>query len=111
VEDAQRLAAKHGDDPKKWDDVSYWLLHLSESEYYTDPVVEFGFCRGLEPVTYVSLILDRFAHYRQFVVTRNASAGHFGRRAASTVDQAHRQSSHGVPFEGPSPERQARHAR
>jgi len=76
VEDAQRLAARHGDDPKRWDDVSYWLLHLSESEYYTDPVVEFGFCRGLEPVTYVSLILDRFAHYRQFVVTRNArSAG------------------------------------
>jgi membrane-bound lytic murein transglycosylase F len=73
VEDAQRLAAKHGDDPKKWDDVSYWLLHLSESEYYTDPVVEFGFCRGLEPVTYVSLILDRFAHYRQFVVTQSAS--------------------------------------
>jgi membrane-bound lytic murein transglycosylase F len=74
VEDAQRLAVKHGDNPKRWDDVSYWLLHLSESEYYTDPVVEFGFCRGLEPVTYVSLILDRFAHYQQFVVTRSASA-------------------------------------
>jgi membrane-bound lytic murein transglycosylase F len=73
VEDAQRLAAKNGDDPKQWDDVAYWLLRLSEAEYYTDPVVEFGFCRGLEPVTYVSLILDRFAHYRQFVVTRNAS--------------------------------------
>ena len=72
VEDAQRLAAKHGDDPKDWDDVAYWLLHLSESEYYSDPVVEFGFCRGLEPVTYVSLILDRFAHYQQFVVTRSA---------------------------------------
>lgn len=72
VEDAQRLAAKHGDDPKKWDEVAYWLLQLSEAEAYTDPVVEFGFCRGLEPVTYVSLILDRFAHYRQFVVTRAA---------------------------------------
>jgi membrane-bound lytic murein transglycosylase F len=70
VEDAQRLAAKHGDNPKKWADVAYWLLQLSEAEAYTDPVVEFGFCRGLEPVTYVSLILDRFAHYRQFVVTR-----------------------------------------
>jgi membrane-bound lytic murein transglycosylase F len=74
VEDAQRLAVKNGDDPKKWEDVSYWLLHLSEAEYYTDPVVEFGFCRGLEPVTYVSLILDRFAHYQQFVVTRTAMA-------------------------------------
>ena len=85
VEDAQRLAARHGDDPKKWDDVSYWLLHLSESEYYTDPVVEFGFCRGLEPVTYVSLILDRFAHYRQFVVTRSANAEARNRRAVTRL--------------------------
>ena len=72
VEDAQRLAAKHGDDPKKWDSVAYWLLQLSQAEGYTDPVVKFGFCRGLEPVTYVSVILDRFEHYRQFVVTRTA---------------------------------------
>ena len=86
VEDAQRLAAKNGDDPKKWDDVAYWLLKLSEAEYYTDPVVEFGFCRGLEPVTYVSLILDRFAHYRQFVVTRNASID----RATPAPESNHR---------------------
>ena len=26
VEDAQRLAEKHGDNPKKWQDVAYWLL-------------------------------------------------------------------------------------
>ena len=88
VEDAQRLAAKNGDDPKKWDEVAYWLLRLSEAEYYSDPVVEFGFCRGLEPVTYVSLILDRFAHYRQFVVTRNASVrpADGGARAVTTRD-------------------------
>ena len=73
VEDAQRLAEKHGDDPKKWDDVAYWLLQKSKAEYYTDPVVKYGFCRGVEPVTYVSLILDRFQHYRQFVVERQAS--------------------------------------
>jgi membrane-bound lytic murein transglycosylase F len=67
VEDAQRLAEKHGDDPKDWDEVSYWLLQLSKVEYYADPVVKYGFCRGLEPVTYVSLIFDRFQHYKQFV--------------------------------------------
>jgi membrane-bound lytic murein transglycosylase F len=67
VEDAQRLAEKHGDDAKKWADVSYWMLQLSKQEYYADPVVRFGFCRGLEPVSYVSIILDRFQHYRQFV--------------------------------------------
>ena len=72
VEDAQRLAEKHGDDPKKWDDVAYWLLQKSKAEYYTDPVVKYGFARGIEPVTYVAIILDRFQHYRQFVVSRDA---------------------------------------
>jgi membrane-bound lytic murein transglycosylase F len=67
VEDAQRLAQKHGDDPKKWASVSYWMLQLSKQEYYADPVVRFGFCRGLEPVSYVSIILDRYQHYKQFV--------------------------------------------
>ena len=68
VEDAQRLTEKYGGDPTKWDDVSYWLLQKSTQQYSADPVVKFGFCRGIEPVTYVSLILERFDHYRQFVV-------------------------------------------
>jgi len=68
VEDAQRLAEKYGGDPLKWDDVSYWLLQESTQQYSTDEVVKFGFCRGLEPVNYVSHILERFNHYKQFVV-------------------------------------------
>jgi membrane-bound lytic murein transglycosylase F len=68
VEDAQRLTEKYGGDPKRWDDVSYWLLQKSTQQYSADPVVKFGFCRGIEPVNYVSLILDRFDHYKQFVV-------------------------------------------
>ena len=67
VEDAQRLAEKHGGDPQRWEDVSYWLLQKSKQQFSNDPVVKFGFCRGIEPVTYVSLIMDRFDHYRQFV--------------------------------------------
>lgn len=69
VEDAQRLAVKYGGNPQAWNDVSYWLLQLSKSQYSTDPVVKYGFCRGIEPVTYVTLILERFNHYKQFVVT------------------------------------------
>lgn len=68
VEDAQRLAEAHGDDPQKWEEVSYWLLQLSKAEYYAHPVVKYGFCRGMEPVGYVAIILERFEHYRQFVV-------------------------------------------
>lgn len=69
VEDAQRLTARYGGDPRKWSDVSYWLLQLSTQQYSTDPVVKFGFCRGMEPVNYVNHILERFDHYKQFVVT------------------------------------------
>jgi membrane-bound lytic murein transglycosylase F len=67
VEDAQRLAEEYGSNPKAWDDVAYWLLQLSKVQYSEDPVVKYGFCRGIEPVTYVSLILKRFEHYRRFV--------------------------------------------
>jgi membrane-bound lytic murein transglycosylase F len=67
VQDARRLATKHGDDPARWDDVSYWLLRLSEPDVYNDPAVRYGYLRGLEPVTYVALILERYRHYLDFV--------------------------------------------
>lgn len=65
VEDAQRLAKAAGDDPTKWADVSYWLLQKSKREVYTNPVVKYGYSRGIEPVNYVAIILERFSHYRQ----------------------------------------------
>lgn len=69
VDDAQRLTEKYGGNPQSWEDVSYWLLQESTQQYSTDPVVRFGFCRGIEPVNYVTLILERFNHYKQFVVS------------------------------------------
>ena len=75
VDDAQRLAEKYGGNPLSWDDVSYWLLQLSTQQFTTDPVVKFGFCRGLEPVNYVSFILDRYDHYKQFVAHRTRQTG------------------------------------
>jgi membrane-bound lytic murein transglycosylase MltF len=72
VEDAQRLTEKYGGNPEKWDDVSYWLLQKSTQQYSTDPVVKFGFCRGLEPVNYVSHILERFEHYKQYLAAYRA---------------------------------------
>lgn len=67
VEDARRLTAKNGGRDTVWADVAYWLLQKSKRPVYTDPVVRYGFSRGLEPVTYVSVILDRFDHYQEFV--------------------------------------------
>ena len=68
VQDAQRLTDKYGGNAQSWEDVSYWLLQESTQQYSTDPVVKFGFCRGLEPVNYVSHILERYDRYKQFVV-------------------------------------------
>ena len=70
VDDAQRLAEKYGGNPQSWEDVSYWLLQESTQQYSTDPVVKFGFCRGIEPVNYVTFILERFDHYKQYVIAR-----------------------------------------
>jgi membrane-bound lytic murein transglycosylase F len=70
VQDAQRLAEKNGNDPLRWEHVSHWLLQKSKRDVFSDPVVRYGYARGLEPVTYVSKILDRYRHYQQFVHER-----------------------------------------
>lgn len=67
VDDARRLTRKYGGDDEVWADVAYWLLQKSKRKYYTDPVVRYGYARGLEPVMYVAHILDRYEHYQAFV--------------------------------------------
>lgn len=67
VMDAQRLTEAEGGDPTIWDDVAYWLLRKSEPAVYNRPEVRHGYARGLEPVHYVSIILERYEHYQQFV--------------------------------------------
>ncbi|MCT4623674.1 MAG: lytic transglycosylase F, partial [Schleiferiaceae bacterium] len=63
VFDAQRLAEKYGKDPQKWDDVAYYLLKKSSPKYYNDKVVKYGYCRGIEVVTYVDRIYEVYALY------------------------------------------------
>ena len=67
VQDARRLAEKYGADSELWDDnVAKYLLLKSTKAYYSDPVVTYGYCRGQEPVKYVSSIMSRFEQYRTF---------------------------------------------
>jgi membrane-bound lytic murein transglycosylase F len=68
IEDARRLAKKHGDHENRWIDVAYWLIRKSKRDVYNDPVVKYGFARGTEPVAYVDEILDRYENYKMFVV-------------------------------------------
>ncbi|MGW8123766.1 transporter substrate-binding domain-containing protein [Roseivirga echinicomitans] len=65
VLDAVNLAKKYGKNPEIWDDnVAYYLVAKSTEEFYTDPVVRYGYCRGDEPVNYVKKILERYDQYK-----------------------------------------------
>ncbi len=68
VIDAMNLAEKNGKDPCIWNDnVAFYLLKKSYPEYYRDPVVKYGYCRGTETYKYVSDIFSRFEHYKNIV--------------------------------------------
>ncbi|KPL12374.1 MAG: lytic transglycosylase [Bacteroides sp. SM23_62] len=66
--DAIRLADKDGKDPRKWHgNVDEYLLKKSNPQYYQDPVVKYGYCRGTETINYVNQVLDRYNHYRNII--------------------------------------------
>ncbi|MDE5423826.1 transporter substrate-binding domain-containing protein [Ancylomarina sp. DW003] len=66
--DARRLAKKNGQNPDLWNgSVDYYLLNKSKPEFYKDPVVKYGYCRGKEPYNYVRNILSIYDHYQNTV--------------------------------------------
>jgi membrane-bound lytic murein transglycosylase F len=66
VEDARKLALKNGKDPNIWfDNVDFYMLKLSNPQFYNDPIVEYGYCRGSEPYNYVKEIVTRYNTYKQ----------------------------------------------
>lgn len=68
VLDARRLAVKYNKDPEIWEEnVDFYLLNKSKPQYYQDPVVYYGYCRGSEPYKYVNDIYERFQHYTNLI--------------------------------------------
>jgi membrane-bound lytic murein transglycosylase F len=67
VRDARRLAQKYGEDPNDWEIVAEYLLKKAQPAYYNDPIVEFGYCRGMEPVQYVDVIYETFENYLSLI--------------------------------------------
>jgi membrane-bound lytic murein transglycosylase F len=74
VLDARRLAEKNGKNPDQWKgSVDYYLLNKSKPEFFNDPVVKYGYCRGSEPYQYVIKILDRYQHYQNIILDESSS--------------------------------------
>lgn len=68
VKDAQKLAIKFKKDSLSWDDgVDEFILKLSKSKYYNDPVTKYGYARGTEPYNYVNDIFERYHNYKILV--------------------------------------------
>lgn len=68
VIDARNLTRKYGKDPVKWDDnVEFYLLQKSKSQFYRDPVVAAGYCRCEGPVHYVEEVLSRYEEYKTHI--------------------------------------------
>ena len=65
VVDARSLTEKYGADPNIWyNNVETYLLKKSEPKYYNDEIVKLGYSRGVETVSYVREILDRYGQYK-----------------------------------------------
>lgn len=63
IQDAQALAEKYGKDPTRWNEVSPFILKLSEPEFYQDERVKNGFMVGSETYNYVNDIIQRWQSY------------------------------------------------
>lgn len=69
VLDARRLAAQKGWDPDKWfGHVEKAMLLLEKPKYHSQ--ARHGYCRGSEPVKYVSEIQNRYDHYTELIPPR-----------------------------------------
>jgi membrane-bound lytic murein transglycosylase F len=68
VLDARALASKNGKDPDIWEgSVVDFLLSKSDPQFYTDPVVKYGYCRGTETNKYVAEVIQRYEHYKNLI--------------------------------------------
>lgn len=72
--DARNLAKKYGSNDQLWTShVEQYVLLKSKPQFYNDPIVKCGYCRGEEPYKYVREILVRFEHYKNTIREGNTS--------------------------------------
>ncbi len=89
IRDAMALARKNGQSPYRWNDVSGFVLRLSQPQYYNDPIVKNGYMRGSETVDYVEKIWSRWLEYRGLKYSGKLSPGVSGSSTGGTVPKPH----------------------
>ena len=68
VIDAMTLARFQNKNATKWDkNVAEAMLLLSDPAYYNGYGVRYGYCRGIEPYKYVTVIMAKFTEYKETV--------------------------------------------
>jgi len=68
IEDAIKLAEKYGKNPQVWDNnVDGFLKMKADPKYYMDPLVKYGYCRGIETYNFVSEVLSRYTDYKNIL--------------------------------------------
>jgi membrane-bound lytic murein transglycosylase F len=68
IQDAVVLARKNGFSGLKWDgEVEQYLLKKSNPKIYRDPDVKYGYCRGIETVTYIQSVFNIYSSYKELV--------------------------------------------
>ena len=68
IYDARRLAEKYGKDPNVWtDNVDFFILNKSKSQYYNDTCCKNGYLRGSETYRFVDEVMERYEHYRALI--------------------------------------------
>jgi len=68
IRDAQRLAKENDLDTALWEGhVEKMVLALNYPQNYNKPMIRYGYVRGIEPVTYVKQIFNRYQHYQKFI--------------------------------------------
>ena len=60
------LAEKYGKEKYVWyGNVEKYILLKSNEEYFSDPVCQFGYFRGIETFNFVRDIMERYEMYKQ----------------------------------------------
>ena len=88
IRDAMALTRKYGGNPYNWGSVKEFVLRLSQASYYSDPVVKYGYMRGMETVDYVDRIRSRWSEYN------GGASFHEGYRGSGSVGGGF----HGAPM-------------